>query len=353
MEDYNENIPDENIQINTPKKCIFLINKMNMFIKSDKKRNNYEEYIKNKLNEKNKDDSSNDSDNLKTIIKEPSILTSNILIDLKKLIKTKNNSREKKRENCFNKIKRNIKIYLSNKKIIHIENFKNENNILNNYNDLNSNLNIKLKSIKVPKKNKSKINIKNNTEKNSRNNSLKKKIIRNNNIKRICYSSRQSNKKQNFIKKKEIKNKKINNNKIFIKKLNKEFKNKATRNSLSINKKDKRKNNEKEMKRQGIIKKKITIKPELLAENKNIFYKEQKELISSLSENNIIVNNKDIYYKIKYAKSIPFSKSIKNVLKGNKYKSKIYHIDYSHNKKRDLTNIIIGINLIKKYAINH
>ena len=31
----------------------------------------------------------------------------------------------------------------------------------------------------------------------------------------------------------------------------------------------------------------------------------------------------------------------------NKYKSKIYHIDYSNNKKRDITSLLMGLNIIR------
>ena len=37
MEEYEDNIPDENIQIISPKKCNFLLKDMNMFIKSERK----------------------------------------------------------------------------------------------------------------------------------------------------------------------------------------------------------------------------------------------------------------------------------------------------------------------------
>ena len=38
MEEYEDNVPDENIQIISPKKCNFLLKDMNMFIKSEKKK---------------------------------------------------------------------------------------------------------------------------------------------------------------------------------------------------------------------------------------------------------------------------------------------------------------------------
>ena len=41
MEDSIDNIPDENVQIISPKKCIFLLNKKNMLINLDKKKINY------------------------------------------------------------------------------------------------------------------------------------------------------------------------------------------------------------------------------------------------------------------------------------------------------------------------
>ena len=64
MEEYEDNIPDENIQIISPKKCNFLLKDMNMFIKSERK---------NKYKNKEKD-----SEKLQTTIKEPKLF-SNII----------------------------------------------------------------------------------------------------------------------------------------------------------------------------------------------------------------------------------------------------------------------------------
>ena len=98
MEDSIDNIPDENVQIISPKKCIFLLYKKNMLINLDRKKINYKEY-KNKNKEKDKSDNSSEESNAKTIIKEPGILTSNLLIDIKSLIKSKNHSNKNKINN--------------------------------------------------------------------------------------------------------------------------------------------------------------------------------------------------------------------------------------------------------------
>ena len=74
----------------------------------------------------------------------------------------------------------------------------------------------------------------------------------------------------------------------------------------------------------------------------------QKDLISILKVNNEIIINTDSSNSIINTKEKTFSKSNKNFLEEkNIYKSRIYHIDYYNNKKRDLTNIIIGLNIIK------
>ncbi len=157
MEDYIENIPDENIQIVSPKKCIFLLNKRNMFIKSEKISNNYKNYNRNNK-EKEKSDISNDDPNLKTIIKEPGILTSNLIIDIRSIIKSKiNDTNKNKVSNNFNKSKKNTKISLY-KKVKNEEDINNKNNSLNDNKKLNNNINSKSKNTQNKPLNKRKIN---------------------------------------------------------------------------------------------------------------------------------------------------------------------------------------------------
>ena len=354
MEDYIENIPDENIQIVSPKKCIFLLNKRNMFIKSEKISNNYKNYNRN-YKEKEKSDISNDDPNLKTIIKEPGILTSNLIIDIRSIIKSKiNDTNKNKVSNNFNKSKKNTKISLY-KKVKNEEDINNKNNSLNDNKKLNNNINSKSKNTQNKPLNKRKINNKkiqnyNNSQLNMTH-SPRIQNIDNNKIKDINYTNIKSNTSKKGLENKDLQKKNINN-RIFVKKLSKEYKNKKNRNSLSIHK-NKEKLKEREKQDQRIITKKIAIKPELLAKKKNIeeknkLYMTQKDLISNLKVNNEIIINTDSSNSIINTKEKTFSKSNKNFLEEkNIYKSRIYHIDYYNNKKRDLTNIIIGLNIIK------
>ena len=354
MEDYIENIPDENIQIVSPKKCIFLLNKRNMFIKSEKISNNYKNYNRNNK-EKEKSDISNDDPNLKTIIKEPGILTSNLIIDIRSIIKSKiNDTNKNKVSNNFNKSKKNTKISLY-KKVKNEEDINNKNNSLNDNKKLNNNINSKSKNTQNKPLNKRKINNKkiqnyNNSQLNMTH-SPRIQNIDNNKIKDINYTNIKSNTSKKGLENKDLQKKNINN-RIFVKKLSKEYKNKKNRNSLSIHK-NKEKLKEREKQDQRIITKKIAIKPELLAKKKNIeeknkLYMTQKDLISNLKVNNEIIINTDSSNSIINTKEKTFSKSNKNFLEEkNIYKSRIYHIDYYNNKKRDLTNIIIGLNIIK------
>ena len=368
MEDYNDNIPDENIKIVSPKKYSFLLNNMNMFINSEKKKGNFEKYMNNQNIIKKKDNikykagnSSEDSD-LKTIIKEPGILTSNKLIDIKRLIKSKNErSRKvvfKNNNNNFNKFKKNVKVslYRNAKKR---ENVINNNKNANNNNICNSNLNSKSNKLKN-RPNKRKINSKNNLIQKD-NNYTQTDILKNKDSdiyvhKEISCSNIKLNSKKNILDNNETTSNKKN---IFIKKLNKDNKNIAKRNVLSINKEEKQNEKERENKNnnKGIITKKISFKYKIIErkkyiEEKNKLYMSQKDLISNISVKNENINNTDISLNIinnTNTSNICISKSNKNLLENkNKYKGKIYHIDYSNNKKRDLTNIIMGLNIIKE-----
>ena len=361
MEDYNDNIPDENIKIVSPKKYSFLLNNMNMFIKSEKKIGNFEKFMRNKNKNVNKDNtkdkvdnSSEESDNLKTIIKEPGILTSNILIDIKKLIKSKNEKSPKNifnNNNNFNKIKKNVKVclYRNSKKK---ENVINNNKSVNRNKLCNTNLNSKSNNMKN-RANKRKINSKNNIIKRD-NNLTQTEISKNKNFdiyknKKIFCTNIKINTKKNISDNKEIKNK------IFFKKINKEntMKNITKKNALSNDKKEAQKENENQNK--GIITKKISFKIKPIEKNKyieeqNKIYMSQQNLISNISQKNENLNYTDISSNIiNTTNNRHISKSNKNLSENkHKYKGRIYHIDYSNNKKRDLTNMIIGLNIIKE-----
>lgn len=345
MEDSIDNIPDENVQIISPKKCIFLLNKKNMLINLDRKKINYKEY-KNKNKEKDKSDNSSEESNAKTIIKEPGILTSNLLIDIKSLIKSKNHSNKNKINNEITKLKKKPKVSLS-KKIQNKENKITKNNMLinsNNNREVNINKNIHFKNINDNFLNRRKINNKKNHYEINLTNSPKSKNLDNYKNQDIYFSSIKLNAKKNILDDKDKQSKSINDkNIIFSKKLSKEFQNKEKRNSLYISKK---KEEEKQTQKLAIITKKILIRPELLAEKKdierNIIYKTQKNLLSNYNINNEILINTDS------GNNINFSKSKKCLLEEKKkIKSRIYLIDYFNNKKRELTNVIFGLNIIK------
>ena len=371
MEDYNDNIPDENIKIVSPKKCSFLLNNMNMFINSEKKMAKFEKYMKNQIRKENKDNikgkacnSSEDSDNLKTIIKEPGILTSNKLIDIKRLIKSKKEKSPKnifKSNNNFNKIKKNVKVCLYRnvkKKENVINKHKSPNNNNNCKNICNSKVNSKPNKLQDPP-NKRKINSKNNIVIEKDNNYTQIDILKNKDSdvyihKEISCASIKLNSKKNILDNKETPS---NKKKIFIKKINKENNNNniVKRNALSNNKEEKEK--EKEKQNKGIITKKISFKYKIIEkqkfiEEKNKLYMSQKDLISNFSVKNENTNNTDISSNIinnANTTNIYISKSNKNISEGKiKYKRRIYHIDYSNNKKRDLTNMTMGLNIIKE-----
>ena len=147
MDEFNENIPDENIQISSPKKCLILLNKKNMFIKSKRKINKLEEYSNQKRskNEKNKakNKSSDEDESLKTIIKDPAILTINRIIDIRSLIRSNSNDIVKNQTKNSEKNKKQIFLYKrvkSKEKFINIKNNKNSPNPNNNCNNIKKNL---------------------------------------------------------------------------------------------------------------------------------------------------------------------------------------------------------------------
>lgn len=149
MEEYEDNVPDENIQITSPKKCNFILKDMNMFTKPEKK---------NKYN--NRENENNESEKIKASIKEPILISNNITKD-------SNSLKESKESNSC------IKNKFQNRKISETPKFS-ESKIVN----INLN-NLYKENTKLLKKTKNKIIPKNN----------KKKQIkyRNNNIKKVNY----------------------------------------------------------------------------------------------------------------------------------------------------------------------
>lgn len=357
-----DNIPDENIHIVSPKKCIFLLNKKNMFINSEKKRNNYEKYIQNIKYEK--DNSIEDSENLKTIIKDPAIITSKMIIDIKSLRNSTNNINQKNNNKTkFQKKGKNIQLTIYKRVKNRDKNIST--NISNDINHHKVKINIKYDKVKKSHINKNKININSNLTQpltiDESNKSLKQSCKQ---TPKFSYTKNKAKEIINYKSLKMGKNQKSigvteqNKNKIFVKKLSKEYKSDSAKNSLSINKKDKRDIKNKND-NQKIITKKIAIKPEILTATKSIkiekkhkIYMTQKDLTSNISEKNNILKNKDIANNniiIANSKSLYLSKTKGSILKEkNIYKGKVFHIDYSHNQKRDLTSIIIGINTIKE-----
>ena len=97
MEEYEDNVPDENIQIISPKKCNFFLKDMNMFIKSEKKRNNKYNIEDNENKQK-----SDVSEKLQTNIKESTLLSININKDVN-ILKESNESNSYQRNKFQNK----------------------------------------------------------------------------------------------------------------------------------------------------------------------------------------------------------------------------------------------------------
>ena len=370
MDEFNENIIDENIQISTPKNSLFLLNNMNMFAKTERKinknkKNPYKKELNEKINKKfitQKQSIEEDrNEDLKTIIKDPEILTINRIIDIKNVIRANSNNDVKKHTQNLEKNKKNkITIYKkvkSKEKFIKFKSKKNSPDKNNNNNNIQQKISSERNSIqnnnkKIEQKIISIKKIKKNNDKEKKENNLK--LIHNDGlIGYIHLSDILSNTKKN-LSKKDNKNEKINlsnnynsNNKIFVKKLSKDYKNKSIRSSLSNSKKTKK----------TIITKKIKLKHEFLSPKvikriKNVFFLTQQELIQNNNEreeNTIKTSRKDddkLDNKIIITnKKYILNDKMPEIL--NKCKNKLFHIDYSHNKKSDLTSVINGLNIIK------
>jgi hypothetical protein len=116
MDEFNENIIDENIQILTPKNSQFLLNKMNMFAMTERKVNKnkkdpYKKELNDKINKKyitqiqSIDEDRNED--LKTIIKDPEILTINRIIEIRNIMRANSNNDVKKHTQNLEKNKKN------------------------------------------------------------------------------------------------------------------------------------------------------------------------------------------------------------------------------------------------------
>ena len=364
MEENNDIIPDENINIVSPKKCSFLLNNLNMFIKSERKKYNFNiDLIKKDSNlnafYKNKEKYSDDSEDLETIINDPSILTSHI-IDTNNLNEKKNNYKKKKNTIPFSlnkRVKNNNNIYKSRDKSLN-----KKKKIININKNIPNSENSKNKDRKKLKKRKINIKIENNE-----NNLTQSPKIKN---KTIIFKDEDYTLKDSYYN--ELKN--INTNTSNNKDKNLILESNSLKNSIQNNRND----------MQEIITKKISIKPEILSGKKNLEGKNNKILMTDKEHNSNINNsyikhynndkkfikgnslnskkkynmkldtndkffkNKDIYKKNKNTNSICITNNQLNLIeKNNSYKTKIFHIDFSKNKKKELTKLIIGLNIIK------
>ena len=360
MEEYEDNVPDENIQIISPKKCNFLLKDMNMFIKSEKK---------NKYNKENENkQKSDDSEKLQTTIKDSTIFSNNINKDMN-ILKESNESNSNRR----NKIQ--------NRKIAEVPNFP-ETKIAN------INLNYLYKeNTKLLKKTKNK-----NIIKKDKNNKI---INRNNYIKKVNYEKNnltQRPKTHNFNKllkenksnslKKDvhfIKNLKIqsvkNPKQIFVEKkvLKKSFSNQ--KNNLDIQTKktsSKTKNLSKKIMPKGIHEIKTQKKLKFIQTNNNnsnrTFLKDytnnkndskgssvklKKRLNLKLDNNKKFFNSKENKNYNLNNNSISVLINYKNLSKiKNKFKGKTFNLNHSHHKNKKSTTFIMGfkiiINILKK-----
>jgi hypothetical protein len=369
MDEFNENIIDENIQILTPKNSQFLLNKMNMFAMTERKLNKskkdpYKKEINDKINKKyitqiqSIDEDRNED--LKTIIKDPEILTINRIIEIRNIMRANSNNDVKKHTQNLEKNKKNkITIYKkvkSKEKFVKFKSKKNSPDKSNNNINFSQKINSEKNSIQNNnKKIEQKIinikKIKKNNNKEKKQNNLK--LIHNNGLIGYIHFTNLLSKTRKDLSEKDNKNEKKNfsnhynsNNKIFVKKLSKEYKNKSMKSSLSNSKKTKK----------TIITKKIKLKREFLSPKvinriKNVFFLTQQKLIQNNNEreNTIKTSRKDDD-KLSNKIIITNKKHILNdkmpeIL--NKCKSKLFYNDYSHNKKSDLTSVIKGLNIIK------
>ena len=356
MEEYEDNVPDENIQIISPKKCNFLLKDMNMFIKSEKI---------NKYNNKEKD-----SEKLRTTIKEPILFSNNKNKELNILKSNETYSNQK------NKIQ-NIKISEVPKfpepKIVNI-------NLNNLYKE----------NTKLLKKTKNK-NIIKNDKKNKiihRNNYIRKVNYEQNNLtqrpkmhnfNKILKENKSNSLNKDFLDDNFIKNLKIQSAKnpkqiLFEKKvLKKSFSNKT--NNLDIPTKktsSKTKNLYKKIMPKGIREIKTQKKIKFIQTNNNngnrTFLKDYTNYKSDCKGSsvklkkrlNLKLENKKKFFNYKenknnnmYNNSISVLINYKNLSKiKNTYKGKIFNINHSHNKNKKSTTFILGfkiiINLLRK-----
>ena len=364
MEEYEGNVPDENIQIISPKKCNFLLKDMNIFIRSERKNkyNNEENEIRPK---------SDNSEKIQTTIKESSLFSNNINKDIN-ILKEPNESYLYQRNN------------FQIKKITEAPKFP-ETKIVNINLD-----NLQKENTKLLKKTKNKI---------SPLNSKKKKIkYRNNYIKKVNYEQNnltQGPKMHNT--KKLLKENKSNSlNKDFfdthfnIKNLNIKsaknpkqiiFEKKALKKSLSNQKNKLDIPTKKTSSKTKIMSKKVIPKEihEIKTQkklkfihsnnNNNIsnsnrtFLKDynnyrndskgnsvklKKKLNLKLENNKKFFNFKENNNNI-YNNSISVLINYKNLSKiRNSYKSKIFNISHSHNKNKKSTTFILGFKAIIK-----
>ena len=371
MEEYEDNVPDENIQIISPKKCNFFLKDMNMFIKSEKKRNNKYNIEDNENKQK-----SDVSEKLQTTIKESTLLSININKDVNIL----------KESNESNSYQRNK---FQNKKITEAPKFpetKLVNINLNNLYKENTNLLKKTKNKISPKINKKKkIKHRNNYIKNVNLEQINlTQRTKMDNAKKLLKENKSNSVNKEFFEAHNIKNIKIKSAKIPKQIL---FEKKSLKKSLSNQKNKLDLPTNKTSSKNKIISKKATskeireIKTQkklkfIHSNNNNInrtFLKDfttykndskgksvnlKKKLNLKLENNkNFLTNKENNKYSI-YNNSISVLINYKNLSKiKNSYKSKKFNINHSHNKNKRPTTFIFGfktiIQILRKKLIEY
>ena len=351
MEEYEDNVPDENIQIESPKKCNFILKEKNMFINSER------------INKYNKEDEnkpkSDYSEKLQTKIKEPILFSNSINLDLKVL-------KEPNESNLYQSNK------IQDRKITEEPKFP-EPKIVN----INLN-NLYKENTKLYKKTKNKNITKNNKNKNiiHRNNYIKKVNYEQNNltqrpkahnISKLLKENKSNSLNKDFLAPHfNIKNLKVESSKnpkqIMLEK-------KAITKLFTVTKKTASKTNNlsrkeipKEINEIKIPKKIKVINYKNNNSNKNFLkdcsgYKnDSKGSATKLKKglNLKLENNKKFLFKKNKNHNLPNNSTsilinYKNLSKiHNPNKSKIYHTNHSHNKNKKSTPFILGFKAIIK-----
>lgn len=351
MEEYEDNVPDENIKIESPKKCNFILKDKNMFINSERK---------NKYNKEDDNKQKSDySEKLQTNIKEPILFSNSINTDLNVL-------KESNELNSYQKSK------FQNRIITEAPKFP-EPKIVN----INLN-NLYIENTKLYKKTKNKSITKNNKNKkiNYRNNYIKKVNYEPNNltqrpkehnINKLLKENKSNSLNRDFLTPhSNIKNLKVesakNPKKIMFEKkaLTKLFK--ATKKTNSKTNNLSGKEIPKEISEIKTPKKIKVINFNNNNSNKNFLkdysnYKNDSKGSATKLKKGLdlkLENNKKLLFKKNKNHNLPNNSTsilinYKNLSKiNNPNKSKIFHTNHSQNKNKKSTPFILGFKAIIK-----